>query len=128
MNEFKPDNLRGEKPLSPEEIEAARKMQEAANELLNAKEAVPKPSFRPDYGKDEHADEVRERVMNGGVKVEMKPAETEEGDLPRIELEKLQRDPLAWVHESISNQKLGANDKMKGLIEAMEQEQKKKAA
>ncbi len=132
MTESNPNNLEGKQPLTPEDIEALKKRiteQEKANEMLNAMEkGQTQESGVPfDAGPSSKYAEQLGNIVNPENKAPS-PAETDESGLDRIEQEKLQRDPKAWIEESIRNPNLAAYQKMAGLIEAHEQEEKREAA
>lgn len=130
--EFKRPNANP--PESPEEAqrraELAKQQGEAA-EFADAKEAeitesgVPLKLRRPD---DKLATQVAEGI---GATSETLITPTETGLHP-IQQEKLQRSPVDWIRESIGDPRLGAHQKMLGLIKAKEQmdenEELKKAA
>ncbi len=125
MNDTNPDNLEGKQPQSPEEIEASKRhveAQESANEMLDAMvehDQAEKP-FRPAYA----SDKLVTGAENVGLRPEQStPIDTEETGLPRVESEKLRRNPLAWIREAIGK-KLAADQKVEGLIEALGSKEK----
>jgi hypothetical protein len=135
MPEISPNlNREASRPPSPEEVAAAAALEKREKEIQGAREMLdamvegkagePGVRFEKPYADDALAQETA-KILPFKKKEEV--IETETG-LPPQEAEKLRQNPIAWVQEAIGNQNLAANDKMKGLIEAMEEEEKRKAA
>ncbi len=123
MPEFNPNNPEVPKPLSLEEIEALRRaeelreQQEKAAEFADAKEAE---ATGVPFKSPHTSDHLVERAENTGLKPEVpKPEPTETGLKPEQQA-KLEKDPVAWVNEAISDPKLSAYEKLVGMSKAQE--------
>ncbi len=118
--------------VSPEEFERKRKqaeLQREASELSEAKEAevIRGKLFQPTFADDKLAQKAAE-VLGSNPEAQKISTETVQHDLDPSESEKLHRDPKLWIEETISNPKLAAFDQINGLIQAIEDQEKKKAA
>jgi hypothetical protein len=127
-------NNESKRELTPDELEAARKLRDAAQEKagevlreMEKQSTQPGRPYKPNQPSEKHIEQGPE-ILRQPV-VESKPEQANpDDDEDDLDHELRRKDPLGWINATISNKGLSPNKITEGLIDLHEQDNPDKPA